>query len=1208
MSHKRVTENHMKFRVYGVGPSSPLDMAHFGAFVIFLGAGLVALSSWLPCKRDSESQWDSWLNKVKAPNHILPLCANCRHSHGTKLSYTRASSTSVVPTSNPPLTPSPNRSDVPTPNTTTTKPDNGTSSAQPSQATPDDTSITPFTPPPPPPPLSVSSFSVEVLDIGLQVNVNDSGIFNVTVFQSSQRIFSEMVNDTKRNITNLKPCTKYEVTVQRRGGVTCSKSGDNSSSVISETTGNMKKGHFKYAPQSIGKISFTSDWNISCADVSSLRGTAEQCENDKRCCIPVEPDDLCTNLSITFNSSKCPFNDSVHLDAGKFHKVLDLTQNVTYPKNSTTGNPVKIVPKMSLPPKCNFTIDYYCTDKNNKTKNISELQPFENYICRGIIKNVTQTPEIPVNTTCVLKKNYSNPTKSDTSITLNWNTESENCDINQIQPRLNYVCRCRTVYGNSEGVPSETNSQSCTVTGLEAFTKYNCEVKGFYDEKSVFSFTETGIKTEPGVPDKVELTKVDITENNVFTVTCKMPDGNKFKGKKEEFRATLLLEDKEIKTKPGAKCSFTFEGLNYLTTYKVKVQAFNGFNYGEASEETVITLFNDKAVIGFLVLLILITAVALLLVLYKIYVLKHRKSRNLGDHHQLLPIEEERLLNIDPIPGDELLDTYKRKLADEGRLFLAEFQSIPRIFSKYTMKEAKKNCNAIKNRYVDILPYDYNRVQLTTGNGEQGCDYINASFIDGYNEAKKYIAAQGPKEETIGDFWRMVWEQKSSVIVMVTRCEEGNRVKCAQYWPSLEREAEIFEEFVVKVNSEDQCPDYTIRHLSLTNKREKNSEREVTHIQFLSWPDHGVPGEPHLLLKLRRRVNAFKNLFSGPIVVHCSAGVGRTGTYIGIDAMMEGLDVESRVDIYGYVVQLRRQRCLMVQVEAQYILIHQALLEHNQFGETEISLSDLHNSVSALKENAGDESSLMVEEFERLPSYKNWRTYNTGITEENNKKNWVATVIPYDYNRVLLRLEEEDSQDGEDKDEDDDESSDEEEEESSKYINASHISGYWGSRCFITAQTPFSDTTADFWLMIHQKKVSTIVMLSESKQGETESAYWGKEKTTYGEIEVEVSSTEMTPVFISRTMNIRHVKRKEGRAVKHFEFLKWSDGDLPQKPQELMELLKEIRSKCDDSRSLRASPALVHCNNGSTALAWWWRCGTCWTVQRQRSWWTCFKW
>uniref|UniRef100_A0AAX7TF50 Receptor-type tyrosine-protein phosphatase C n=1 Tax=Astatotilapia calliptera TaxID=8154 RepID=A0AAX7TF50_ASTCA len=587
---------------------------------------------------------------------------------------------------------------------------------------------------------------------------------------------------------------------------------------------------------------------------------------------------------------------------------------------------------------------------------------------------------------------------------------------------------------------------------------------------------------------------------------------------------------------------------------------------------------NDKAVIGFLVFLIILTSVALLFVIYKIYILKRR--HDLGESMMLISTTSEFYLI--PIAAEVLLETYKRKLADEGRLFLAEFQSIPRIFSRYTVKEAKKSCNSIKNRYVDILPYDYNRVQLTTGNGEPGCDYINASFVDGFKESKKYIAAQGPKEETINDFWRMIWEQQSSIIVMVTRCEEGNRVKCAQYWPSPDRETELYEEFIVKLNSEDHYPDYTIRRLSLTNKREKNSEREVTHIQFMSWPDHGVPGEPHLLLKLRRRVNAFKNFFSGPIVVHCSAGVGRTGTYIGIDAMMEGLESEGRVDIYGYVVRLRRQRCLMVQVEAQYILIHQALLEHNQFGETEISLSELHSTMNTLKEkNLDDEPTLMEEEFERLPTFKNWRTLNTGVTEENKKKNRSSSVIPYDFNRVLLKLDEGRSQDSDpDEDDEEEDSSDEEDEDSTQYINASHITGYWGCRVFIVAQTPLADTTGDFWSMIYQKKVYTVVMLSDSSE---DCIYWDKEKKSFGEIEVEVTSTDNSPNFIRRTMQIRHVKRKDRREINHFQFLKWtSKEEVPEKPQDLTDMIKDIKQNCGTSRSQRNNPIVVHCDDGSS--------------------------
>uniref|UniRef100_A0AAQ5YN60 protein-tyrosine-phosphatase n=1 Tax=Amphiprion ocellaris TaxID=80972 RepID=A0AAQ5YN60_AMPOC len=634
-------------------------------------------------------------------------------------------------------------------------------------------------------------------------------------------------------------------------------------------------------------------------------------------------------------------------------------------------------------------------------------------------------------------------------------------------------------------------------------------------------------------PEDVKHVTLTLPENNVITVSCDYK-GHLF-GPKKIYRARLNNEE----VHENKNCDFEFRDLSYSTNYTVVVCIILFCNSSQYSYFTAhllldavilndvlslqVTVFNGKleTLIGFLVFLIILTSVALLWVVYKIYILKRRNLHELP----VLQYDEETLLPVEPIVADVLLDTYKRKLADEGRLFLAEFQSIPRIFSRYTVKEAKKTCNVPKNRYVDILPYDYNRVQLSTGNGEAGCDYINASFIDGFKESKKYIAAQGPKDETVSDFWRMIWEQQASIIVMVTRCEEGNRVKCAQYWPTPDRETEIFEEFIVKLNSEDQCPDYTVRRLSLTNKREKNSEREVTHIQFMSWPDHGVPGEPHLLLKLRRRVNAFKNFFSGPIVVHCSAGVGRTGTYIGIDAMMEGLEAENRVDIYGYVVRLRRQRCLMVQVEAQYILIHQALLEHNQFGETEISLSELHSTLSTLKQrNSDNESTLMEDEFDRLPTFKNWRTFNTGITEENKKKNRSSSVIPYDYNRVLLKLDEGRSRDSDPDEQDEEDSSDEEDEDSTKYINASHIDGYWGPRALITAQTPLTDTVDDFWSMVYQKKASAIVMLSDCSEGDKESVYWDEDKKTFGEIEVEVASTDTCPAFIRRNMLIRHVK------------------------------------------------------------------------------------
>ncbi|XP_036970862.1 receptor-type tyrosine-protein phosphatase C [Acanthopagrus latus] len=991
------------------------------------------------------------------------------------------------------------------------------------------------------------SYTVTPIKFGLKIDITSSppSLYTIKINEVGQQEPGKTFNNQtySRNITHLKPCTEYEHYVMFNDG-TDGQTPCNSTEHKTRTF-NMSQSDIKNvsntSPCVPGSVCYWSEWDISSSMSTSDHITAQSCTSDSKIfCIKPAFNDICSDLTTTFTLGNCSsFRLTKNIPVG-FLNPSDI--------NSTVQSKLPAEIDTTLPSQCHLTTDYTCPE-NGQSKELSELEPFTDYSCIGHIKDmnndtIINTTNIPVRINCDLQIIKKETSATDASIHLSWTTTSTNChEVLPTLSNLSYDCSCSSAHNKP---------------------------KGKYD-----------------LPERIHSLTPSNPENNEIDVSCIY--AGRFHGKYKKYHARLYLGDDRqlLKEETENTCKFVFKDLSYLTTYRVEVTVFNGQHESDPVIEHVDTKYNDKALIGFLVFLIIVTSVALLVVIYKIYILRRRKSHDLSENLMLISSgnDEENLLPVEPIAAEVLLEAYKRKLADEGRLFLAEFQSIPRIFSRYSVKDAKKPCNVPKNRYVDILPYDYNRVQLTTGNGEAGCDYINASFIDGYKESKKYIAAQGPKDETVSDFWRMVWEQQSSIIVMVTRCEEGNRVKCAQYWPSPQRETEIFEEFIVKLNSEDHCPDYTIRHLSLSNRRDKNSEREVTHIQFMSWPDHGVPEEPHLLLKLRRRVNAFKNFFSGPIVVHCSAGVGRTGTYIGIDAMMEGLEAEGRVDIYGYVVRLRRQRCLMVQVEAQYILIHQALLEHNQFGETEITLPELHSTLSTLKEkSSGNEPTLMEDEFERLPSYKNWRTFNTGITEDNKKKNRSSSVIPYDYNRVLLKLDEGHSRESDpDEDEEEDSSDDEEEEESTKYINASHINGYWGPRAFIAAQTPLPDTMADFWSMVYQKKASTIVMLSDCSEGDkSDSVYWDQDKKTFGEIEVEVASTDTSPTLITRNMLIRHVKRKESRPVRHFEFLKWSSGELPEKPQDLTDAIKDIKQSCGSSKSQRGTPVVVHCNDGSS--------------------------
>ncbi|XP_077574056.1 receptor-type tyrosine-protein phosphatase C [Stigmatopora nigra] len=1003
--------------------------------------------------------------------------------------------------------------------------------------------------------------------------------------KDTYRIHLQPTCNNTLNITSQKGCSEYKHQVEYlSNGIwkSCEFSNANPKTFTPE----MVEGDITFSNCSTGCLSLSTGWNIRTSLV--IPKNVRSKEFDSSLCLTPVYTDICSDLTRILT---CPSgNHSYILTEFISPDFLSLFANSPLIRQIVSNKlPANIT--AVLPPKCpNLTVDYSCLGTDDqRPKNMSDLEPFTNYFCTGHVREYdvirANLSMIHVKIDCDLNIQSVSTKITNTSIAMTWITTSENCmDVIAQLDQLSYRCICQSQratyrYSAAAAMASQQNDThlGCVVTNLHPYTDYECGIQPMYKGINVKEAIKHSIKTDIGVPEEVINIQVNLPENNVIHVTCK--PSHRFNGPKERIFA-IIHQGKNVFQREDNTCDFTFQDLSYSTSYRLKVFASNGQFNSTIWEEVVTTSYNDKALTGFLVFLIIFTSVALLVVLYRIY--KVKQKRDMGDSYPLLLTNAT---SVEPIEAEVLLEAYKRKLADEGRLFLDEFQSIPKFLTRYTVKEAKRNCNVPKNRYGDILPYDYNRVQLSTGNGEAGCDYINASYIDGYKESKKYIAAQGPKEETICDFWRMIWEQRSSIIVMLTRCEEGNKNKCVKYWPSFDPKTEVFEEFVVKLNSEELFPDYSIHHLNLTNRKE-NSEREVAHIQFISWPDHGVPEEPHLLLKLRRRVNAFKNVFSGPIVVHCSAGVGRTGTYMGIDAMLECLEAEGKVDIYGYVFNLRKHRCLMVQVEAQYILIHQALLEHNQFGETEISLSELHSALSMLKQNNyANEPTLLMDEFDRLPTYKNWKTFNAGVTEENQKKNRCPSVIPYDYNRVLLRLGERWSQESSQDEDHDGESFDsEEDEETIKYINASNIHGYWGPRRLIAAQTPLVDTVADFWLMVYQKKVSTIVMLWRENSDEKESMYWDKENN-YGDIEVEVTSTDASPNVINRNMLIRHLKRKESHTVTHVQFLKWLDGELPETAQDLTDMIKEVKLTCDCGKAQKGPPILVHCSDGSS------RCG-----------------
>lgn len=260
---------------------------------------------------------------------------------------------------------------------------------------------------------------------------------------------------------------------------------------------------------------------------------------------------------------------------------------------------------------------------------------------------------------------------------------------------------------------------------------------------------------------------------------------------------------------------------------------------------------------------------------------------------------------------------------DSNYLLSEEFEDLKDVGRNQTMDLARLPENRGKNRYNNILPYDSTRVKLSYLEDDPCSDYINASYIPGNNYRREYIATQGPLPGTKDDFWRMVWEHGVYNVVMVTQCVEKGRVKCDQYWPA-DREPLYYGDLVIQMLSESVLPEWTIREFRITSESGCSYPRLLRHFHYTVWPDHGVPESTQSLIQFVRTVRDYadRSPSTGATVVHCSAGVGRTGTFIALDRVLQQLDLKGTIDLYGCVFDLRLHRHHMVQTECQYAFLH----------------------------------------------------------------------------------------------------------------------------------------------------------------------------------------------------------------------------------------------------------------------------------------------
>ncbi|XP_067942829.1 receptor-type tyrosine-protein phosphatase epsilon-like [Watersipora subatra] len=460
--------------------------------------------------------------------------------------------------------------------------------------------------------------------------------------------------------------------------------------------------------------------------------------------------------------------------------------------------------------------------------------------------------------------------------------------------------------------------------------------------------------------------------------------------------------------------------------------------------------------------------------------------------------------------------------------------------------------NRGKSRYKGLYPADSYRVKLKPDHAasKRSTDYINASYIQGYKKEITYIAAQGPTETTVDDFWLMIWQQKIRVIVMVTGAIEYGRVKCVQYWPDDPGDVMTFRDIEVTQTSPEVWADFTVRTFQVTKD---GQTRNIKHFNYLTWPDHGVPNDIGPYVTFFSKIQAFTFRQKDSLrLVHCSAGVGRTGTYISMDTLLRQVAAEKAVNAFSFVKEMRARRPCMIQTVDQYHFLYKAVVEFLITSQFVCPAADLESKLTSKK--AGQD--VIAEEFLHIEQRVELAKFDcsAGKEPENREKNRFSEILPASHSSLFLG-------DGGD-----------------SYINAVLVDAHREKNHWIATQLPLSNTVADFWKMVLDQNINVIAQL----EGAQVPFYPRKdgESLVVKPYTISRISTEQSGQTTEVSLRVEPENMKAA-SVQIIVATEW-ETDIPS-TETIIQLQGILEKKQQQTGNNRVC---ITCNNGAT------RCGT----------------